>query len=93
MLFRSKGHSHDSNRFRELWFAVPMPLAQDQNIPLRAGVLAVCHDGTVKTIRGPKLNKSATKADSKQMHKLMALGCMRIWTLKTKLAAKQRTRP
>jgi hypothetical protein len=89
-----KLHLHNSNKFRQLWFAVPEELANDPNIPHHAGILAICSPKLdsknyyVKTIRAAKLNKLARKIDEKETRKLLELGCMRIWSLKEKLLNK-----
>lgn len=90
---KRKSHLHDSNRFRELWFAVPEDLADDPNIPDRAGVIAVCwrqssrYSGgyRCKTVRRGKINTNAKKISAESRLKLAELGCMRIWSLKSKL--------
>lgn len=92
----SKTHKHKSNLFRELWFAVPDDLAQDQNIPEHAGILTVTAKGTyfkVKKERSPKINKFAIRWPETSKAKLLHLGVMRIWGLKSNLMAqKQRLR-
>ena len=94
-----KNYHHDSNRFRRLWFAVPERLANDPNIPLRAGILAVTDHVdaftrayAVKTIRGGQLNKSAIKMEDHHVRKLLELGVMRVWSLK-QLRATNKTQP
>ena len=85
-----KRHHHDSNLFRELWFAVPEKIENNLNIPERAGIVSMkWHDYGGKyspvRIRGAKINKNATKWTENQRQNLMRLGCMRTWTLKRHL--------
>jgi len=85
-----KRHQHDSNMFKQLYFAVPLELANNENIPERAGILAVMGRETngvrdVELKRAAKTNKNAVKLSEIQIRKLMSLGCMRIWSLKKKL--------
>lgn len=81
-----KGSSaHCSNLFRELWFAVPDNLAQNQNIPEKAGILAIGNE--IKIVRPARRNSNAQCWDNKRRNKLLELGLMRIWKLKEKLAA------
>ncbi len=91
-----KRHQHRSRLFRELWFAVPDHLAQDSNIPEHAGILAVIDTGRhhkVSKIRPPKINKTAMRWPDTSRTKLLHLGVMRIWGLKSNLMAqKQRLR-
>ncbi len=88
---QKKRHQHNDNKFRQLLFAVPEKLATDENIPAKAGIMAIRVDvnGTpmffVKTIRAAKLNKSACQLDDKEIRKLLELGCMRVWNLKERM--------
>ena len=91
-----KQHSHDSNRFRRLWFAVPEKLADNPNIPERAGILAVI-DGvygmSVKTVRGGFINRQAIKMEDYHVRKLLELGVMRVWSLKEHVRNKYKSTP
>lgn len=84
-----KRHRHDSNLFRETWFAVPEKLASHPAIPENAGILAIKGEkGSkpyVSTVRRGAINKAAKKWEPEQKLKLMSLGILRIWTLKEKL--------
>lgn len=91
-----KRHSHASRIFRELWFAVPMELAEDPSIPEKAGILAVetriteyGEQHSIKTIRRGALNRYAVRWTEDQRRKLLELGVMRIWTLKQALWEKK----
>ena len=85
-----KRRKHDSNLFRELYFAVPDRLAEHPDIPSYAGILSVSwHNGgfiKVKKIRCAALRKTATKWKPETRQKLMELAAMRIWSLKHHLA-------
>jgi hypothetical protein len=81
-----KRHNHNSQLFRELWFAVPDALAQHPSIPAKAGILVVRSDRGlyyVETLRRGKLNKFAVHWTPAQRDTLLRLAHMRIWTLKT----------
>ena len=84
-----KRHKHDSHLFKELWFCVPEELAEDPNIPERAGILAVHFShkdkwlGSVYVTRRAKRNPHAIKWTPVLKEKLLRLGNMRTWSLKT----------
>ena len=89
-----KRHSHDSDLFRELWFAIPEALKDDVNIPTKAGIMAVekRRNGVgfqLRIVRRGTLNKYASKWTPTQKDKLLNLGCMRIWSLKEALWRKE----
>lgn len=71
--------------FRTMYFAVPENLRDHPNIPSLCGVLSVSEELDVQVMRRPKINKLARKLDLEEQHKLMQLGCRRLWTLKTKM--------
>lgn len=82
-----KSHQHDSNFFKELWFAVPEALKDDPNIPKRAGILVVrlCwgkYPKVVAAARKAVRNPKAVKWSLEKQLKLCRLGMMRVWTLK-----------
>lgn len=92
-----KKRHHDSEYVRQLWFAVPKELIADPNIPIRAGILAISlkpgsikkkkpdiKDYIVETIKSAKVNPIAQPLSIDRQFKLMQLGCMRIWSLKSK---------
>lgn len=84
-----KKRQHNSNKFRELWFAVPKELADDPNIPERAGIIAVTKAGAqfyANRIRMAQTNPDAIRADDKERMKLLRLGNMRVWGIKKKIA-------
>jgi hypothetical protein len=89
----NKRHCHDSIYFRELYFAVPSDIADDPNIPERAGILAIgtSKNGveTIKKMRPAKIYKQAKRWDQKKIDKLLHLGSMRIWGLKENLKAQK----
>ena len=87
-----KRFRHNSNLFKELWFAVPKNLENDPNIPERAGIITVEDKGSyrkVKRVRNPTRNKNAKAWSEAKKHKLVHLGLMRIWGLKEKLQAQK----
>ena len=85
-----KRHHHDSNLFRELWFAVPAKLADHPDIPSRAGIISLewhPYRGEYMCVRtrGAKANTKATRWTDAIKAKLTRLGCMRTWGLKAHL--------
>jgi len=84
-----KRQQHNSLWFRKLWFAVPDKLAAHPDIPGRAGILSVTAPNDVSTVRGPKVNRNAKPMPDDVIAKLLKLGCMRIWTLKSALARRR----
>lgn len=87
-----KRHKHDGLWFRQLWFAVPRDLADDPNIPQRAGVLAVESLTRVIVVRVAALNAAARKMPDAVQRKLLHLASMRTWTLKEALLSAQNNR-
>jgi len=84
-----KRHHHDSNLFRELWFAVPEKLEAHPDIPHRAGIISIgwSYDRYHATrTRGASVNRNAKKWADRQISALTRLGCMRTWTLKAHLS-------
>lgn len=85
-----KRRSHDSNLFRELYFAVPDALSEHPDIPEHAGILAVYWHRPgwlrVKALRRASLRKTATKWKPETRQRLCELAAMRIWSLKHHLS-------
>lgn len=77
-----KRYQHDSNLFKELWFAVPSDLAKHPDIPGRAGILGVDDKKRVTVVRKPVRNMLAKKWTAEQRLKLLHLASMRTWSLK-----------
>ena len=83
---KNKKHTHDSNKIRELYFAIPEKLIPHiEHIPHNAGILVIQQRGIVHTLRQPTINESATKFTAEERYQLTRLGTMRIWALKEKL--------
>jgi hypothetical protein len=84
-----KQHQHDSNKFRRLYFAIPLYILDKavQYIPERAGILSINSRKYCITERAAKLNKLAKKIEDHDLIKLLRLSNMRIWTLKEHNAA------
>lgn len=87
-----KGHGHDSERIRYLYFAVPEGLERHiHHIPERAGIILIRtyeapNEGYyTQLIREARPNPRAVKWQEKERMNLMRLGCMRVWTLKRKV--------
>lgn len=89
-----KFHKHDCKLFRELYFAVPAALADDANIPVRAGILSVSPDDygrlRVETVRPAERRRDATKWEPRYRTALYRLAAMRTWTLKQHLSNTRR---
>jgi len=89
-----KTRQHDSNLFRELYFAVPERLSTNTNIPEHAGILSVYEYKPgwlkVKMLRRSVLRKTATKWKPETRQKLCELAAMRIWSLKQHLSDKRK---
>ena len=79
-----KKHTHDSDLFRQLYFAVPAELAENKNIPEKAGILSFDYNsegsGFIEQKRAAKVNRWAQKISEKQKMKLASLGCERMWS-------------
>ena len=80
-----KRHGHHSDLIKELYFAVPEALAGHCGIPQRAGIIAVSDDLKARVVRRPEINRQAKPLNRHQLNKVLHLGVMRIWSLKTKL--------
>lgn len=87
-----KNHGHRSERIKRLYFAVPAVLesAVKAYAPERAGILLVGTEAMLRRCwcdRDPKENRSAPPCSAEDRLNVYRLGCMRIWTLKKKIAA------
>ncbi len=87
-----KKHHHDSQRIRRFFYAVPWYLQSCEYLPTDCGLLSVDGNLRVKQIRPPRINRKARPLDEIEYHKLLELGCMRIWSLKETLADIRRRR-
>ncbi|PSR52029.1 hypothetical protein AHMF7605_00080 [Adhaeribacter arboris] len=86
-----KQHAHQSERIKELWFAIPERLKNClEFIPAHAGVILV-KKRRIKSLqpayravryRLPVPNKAAKKLSEQEVSNVKRLGCMRIWSLK-----------
>jgi len=88
---RGRGHKV-SKLIRKLWFAVPEELAGMEEIPDWAGIIKAVYDPRrghwyTQTVRAPKAIKGARKLTLDELHQLMRLGVLRVWTLKHKVAS------
>jgi len=80
-----KRHHHKSKYIRELYFAVPEELADCEYLPKDAGLITVGKWSRCTVVRRTITNKDALKLPDSQVQHLLHLGCMRIWTLKSRL--------
>ena len=81
---KDKGHGHNSDLIKYLYFAVPEKLEDlaQFHIPERAGLLVLGDGwGSVHCVRSPEVNSSAIKWPADKRLKLAELGCMRILKL------------
>lgn len=92
---KEKNHTHNSNYFKYLYFAVPEELKDFAltEIPEKAGLISVHNNTyhnfryiTCDVVRQPKLNKSHTQWSAADRYKLAELGTMRILGLKNKVS-------
>ena len=80
---KKKKHSHEDNRLKYLYFAVPYHLKDFalEHIPKRAGLIAVYdRNGFLvpKKVRKAKCRKNCIKLSDQEINKLLRLGCMRL---------------
>lgn len=87
-----KWHNHNSQRLRNLWFAIPEKLRDCMDlIPVRAGILIVRQQplphsfGYVEEVRKPITNTAARKLSEKERFQLARLGALRIWSLQDRV--------
>lgn len=83
-----KGHGHNDDRIKFLYFAIPEKLLLCKNlIPPRAGILIVRSEGIrVEKIKEPiPIVKSNYQFTPEERLNLARLGTMRIWRLKKEL--------
>jgi len=89
-----KKHDHSDIRIKEFFYALPENLLKTctEYIPEHAGIIS-CSRSKWKTrnsvyasvIRDCKPSKDARKLTQEEQFKVAKLGCMRIWSLKSKL--------
>jgi len=82
--------AHGSNKIQKFSYAVPEAINHYKYLPLDCGLIVVRNNGHCKTIRPPKINKSARKLREDEVRKILHLGCMRIWSLKEKIINQKR---
>jgi len=81
----SKAVQHDDKRFKRLWFAVPVHLADNPDIPERAGVISVEDRHPLwgcKLCRQAAVNRAARKLTDVDRLGLLRLAALRIWDLR-----------
>lgn len=81
---KKKGFAHCSNKFKRLYFAVPIELKEKalELIPERSGLFVIEKNLRVTLIKAPKINKNARKLNDNEIKKLHELCAMRMWNLK-----------
>lgn len=86
---KSKRHGHNSEKIRQLYFAIPEALKSHiAHIPERAGIMLVIeypHECKARIFRKSKLNMQARKLTPEEILHVARLGTMRIFTLKKKI--------
>lgn len=90
----SRGWHGDRDKIREKYFAVPEALTSHPDIPAECGIISVGEsEGDYwpwhQVKRRSKLNKNARRLTPAEIHHVMELGLMRIWTLKESLRRAQ----
>lgn len=90
-----KDHSHESSKISRLVYAVPLELVELAKtlIPEKAGLISVTWAGRLykpcfvaSWVKQCKHNKN--RPTQQTIKRFMELGCMRIWSLKSKLYTK-----
>lgn len=90
---KKKGHNHNSNLMRYLYFAIPEKLSEKciiADFPERAGILvvtkplrgALVYGNNVELLRPPQENLFARKLTDEEKFNLARLGVLRMWNLK-----------
>ena len=89
---KDKKHSHDCEKFKELYFAIPQKLLRDiEHIPERAGIIVcekVMHNDKPHfkaKLERPAKKNFANKLSLYDRYELARLGSLRVWDLKRKL--------
>lgn len=95
---KTKGHSHAHRLIQKLYFAVPEWMQEFAlaNVPDKAGLMIVRKievgysgytkiEARVSIVKSCKINPTAEKWTDKERLKLSHLGCMRIYSLKSKI--------
>jgi len=96
---RLKRHNHESNKIKQLYFAVPEKLEAQalELIPVRAGLIVVRDDAKhryrLTYSRIARINTQARKLSDAEIRKLGDLAAMRIWSLKECIYRLQREKP
>jgi len=85
-----KKHSHDNEKIKELYFALPESIYDKaiEFIPEKAGLIIIKNikDKIFAFIkRSPIINKNSRKLTLEEQLRFARLGTMRIWNLKKKL--------
>lgn len=80
-----KKHQHNSDLFRELWFAVPEALRDHPDIPERAGILYAVEEHRGLCVHRKPIRRDAKKWTPEQRLKLLRLASLRTWSLKMKM--------
>jgi hypothetical protein len=91
---KEKNHDHDSNKFKELYFAVPWDWDNEfcyRHIPDRSGLIKIRTEGNnywdfgIEVVRKPKINTQAERLTMSEVFHLQHMGCMKLWSALNKL--------
>lgn len=83
---KEKRHSHNCNKIRKLWFAVPEKLMHClEFVPAKAGILIVGIAGQVREHKPPEINKGCLKLTADEKFTVARLGALRLWPLKERV--------
>ena len=88
--FKKASYAHHSKLFKRFFYAVPEKLKDCDLLPADCGLLTVDNNMRCKLIRPPRINKNSRKLTSKEIAKILHLGCMRIWSLKNIIEGNRR---
>lgn len=84
---QKKWHQHRDSRIGELWFAMPIDMADcAAAVPETAGILLVHPDEWIKVVRRPVARLDVRPLTEKERHHIAELGNMRTWDLRSKIA-------
>lgn len=96
-----KQHAHQSQKLKELYFAIPENLLQAalEILPPRTGIITCkVYEGSyypdkvfASIHRKATKNKDCLKWTEQEIYNVSRLGCMRIWTLKKAISGSHKT--
>lgn len=86
-----KKHGHNSDKIKQLYFAIPSSLAKYyEYIPRRAGIFVLNSQHRIFCIAKAEINKNARPITVEERYQMARLGALRIWGLKSDLQSSRR---